>query len=229
MATSGFEDATVVFDLDGTLVDTAPDIRRALNAVLTAEGLPEASLDDVRRDVGGGVRMLIERSLSRHGATRPDPEIADLTDRYVEAYAADIAAMSKPFDGVESALDVLAAAGARLCVCTNKQTGLSIQLLKALGLSHRFAAIVGADSVANRKPHADHLLAAVAAAGGVAGRALMVGDSAADVGAARAAGAPVLLYAFGYTDTAPELLSADAVFTHYLDLPGLVARHLSGR
>ena len=130
------------------------------------------------------------------------------------------------FPGVEAALEQLAAAGASLCVCTNKRTDLSNQLLAALDLASHFTAVLGADSVKNRKPHPDHFIAAVRAAKGDPARALMVGDSAADVGTGKAAGAPVAIYACGYTDTAPELLGADAVFRHFNELPDLAARLL---
>jgi phosphoglycolate phosphatase len=223
------QDATLVFDLDGTLVHTAPDIQRALNLVLARHGLGLAELEEVRVGVGLGARILIERSFAARGQALDDARLEGLTEAYTEAYASDIASMSRPFEGVEDVLDLAARAGARLCVCTNKRTGLSIQLLEALGLASRFAAIVGSDGVANRKPHADHFLATVGAAGGDPARALMIGDSAADVASARAASAPVVVYAHGYTDTAPELLGADAVFTQYSDLPDLAVRLLGRR
>ncbi len=217
---------TLAFDLDGTLVDTAGDLHRALNHVLAAETLPLASMADVRAYVGGGARTLIIRACAVHGVHPPDSEIDRLTEDYIAAYAADIAAHSAPYPGLAEALDRLETLGATLCVCTNKRTDLSNQLLAALGLSHRFAAVVGADSVRNRKPHPDHFIAAIRAAGGDPAHALMIGDSSNDVGAAKAAGAPVAIYAYGYTDTAPELLGADAVFTHYTELPDLAVRLL---
>lgn len=217
---------TIAFDLDGTLVETAPDLHRALAVVMRAQGLPPASLDEVRVFVGQGARVLILRALGEHGRTPGEAELDALTADFITAYSADIAALSRPFPGVEDALDRLAGMGARLCVCTNKRTDLSVQLLDALKLSSRFEAIVGADSVPEKKPHAGHFIAAVRAAGGEPEQALMIGDSIADVGTAKAAGAPVALVSFGYTDTAPELLGADAVFTQYADLPDLALRLL---
>lgn len=217
---------TIAFDLDGTLVDTAGDLHRALNHVMAAEGLPLATLADVRAFVGQGARALIIRACGVHGIHHDDRKLDALTEAYTDAYAQDIAAHSVIWPGAEAALAKLAAAGAILCVCTNKRTFLSNQLLAELNFAHPFAAVVGADSVRNRKPHPDHFIAAVRAAKGDPARALMVGDSAADVGSAKAAGAPVALVSFGYTDTAPELLGADAVFTHYDDLPELASRLL---
>jgi phosphoglycolate phosphatase len=217
---------TIAFDLDGTLVDTAPDLHRALNHVMADEGLPPASLDNVRSFVGQGPRALIVRAFAVHGVYHEDKRLSDITEAYVRVYASDIAARSTMFPGLLDALEQLASMGARFCVCTNKRTDLSNQLLTALGLSGHFAAVVGADSVRNRKPHPDHFIASIRAAGGDPARALMVGDSAADVGSARAASAPVIVVSFGYTDTAPELLGADAVLNNYTDLPDLAVRLL---
>jgi phosphoglycolate phosphatase len=223
---TGLAGCTIAFDLDGTLVDTAGDLHRSLNHVLAAEGLPAATLTDVRAFVGQGARALIVRACGVHGIHHDEKRLDALTEAYIQAYALDIAAHSVIFPGVEAALSKLAAAGAILCVCTNKRTDLSNQLLAAVNFAHPFAAVVGADSVRNRKPHPDHFIAAVRAAKGDPARALMVGDSAADVGSARGAGAPVALVSFGYTDTAPELLGADAVFNHYDELPDLAVRLL---
>ncbi len=219
---------TIAFDLDGTLIETAGDIQRALGQVLSAEGLPPLPMADVRRLVGGGARLLIQRALEVHGATRDEAMLDRLMDDYIAAYAADIASLSHAFPGLIDALDSLQRLGATLCVCTNKRTDLSVQLLATLGLQDRFAAIVGGDAAPNRKPHPDHYIHAIRMAGGDPARSLMVGDSIYDVRTAKAAGAPVAVYAFGYTDTAPDLLGADAVFTHFTDLPDLAVRLLLG-
>ncbi len=217
---------TIAFDLDGTLVDSAPDLHTALSKVLAAESLPPASLDDTRTFVGQGARALIVRAFAVH-KIHPEPARLDaLTDAYLAAYAEDISSRSKLYPGLTAALDKLSASGATLCVCTNKRTDLSVRLLETLGLAPRFAAIVGPDIVRNRKPHPDHFVAAVRAAQGDPARALMIGDSSNDVLSAKGAGAPIAVYAHGYTDTAPELLGADAVFGHYDDLPDLAVRML---
>ena len=223
MILSGY---TIAFDLDGTLVETVGDLHTALNVVLHTEGLPHASLEDVRSFVGNGARDLITRAFAAQACHPDEAELDRLTTAYVASNAADIATHAHAFPGLEDALEKLKAMGATLCVCTNKRTDLSILLLEALGLSHHFVAIVGGDATLNCKPHPDHYLAAIHAAHGDPARSIMVGDSHNDVASARGASAPVVVYAFGYTDTAPELLGADAVFTQFTDLPDLLVRLL---
>jgi phosphoglycolate phosphatase len=200
---------TVAFDLDGTLVDTAPDLIGALNAVLAERGLPPVPLAAARHLVGRGARVLIERGFADAGLSLSAEETPALTARFLEIYRDRIADESRPFESVEPALDRLAQAGARLCVCTNKPTELSVLLLERLGLASRFSGVVGADSVPARKPDPGHFLAAVQAAGGDPARAVMVGDSPPDVAAARGAGAPVIVVPFGYTETPAAALGAD--------------------
>lgn len=215
---------TIAFDLDGTLAETAGDMHTALNHVLVAEGLPPATLPDVRNFVGAGARALMIRAFGVHGIHHDDAKLDQLTEAYIAAYALDIATHSTPFPGVVASLERLKTLGATLCVCTNKRTDLSVQLLDTLDLSKHFAAIVGSDIVRNRKPHPDHYIHAIRAANGDPARSLMIGDSSNDVQSAKAAGAPVAVYAYGYTDTAPDLLGADAVFKRFEDLPDLAVR-----
>lgn len=221
MSAGALADATIVFDLDGTLVDTAPDLLRALNETLDLEALPHPPLMQVKRMVGQGGRALIERAMALAGARFSADRIDQLTAAFIEFYRRDIAAKSAVYPGVSEALTELANAGAKLAVCTNKRTDLSVQLLEALKLAGRFSAIVGADAVTERKPHPEHYRAAVQRAGGTVRRSLMVGDSAADVAAAKAAGAPVIVVRFGYADEAPERLGADALIHKYDELPRL--------
>jgi phosphoglycolate phosphatase len=218
---------TIVFDLDGTLVDSAPDLARALNVVLPRMGLAEMDAAAARPLIGHGSRNLIERAARAQGQTPGAAELDAAVELFVAAYARDIAGATRAFPGLEPALDALADAGARLSVCTNKRTSLSVQLLSALGLLGRFGAVIGADVAPRPKPHADHFIAAVEAAGGEVGRSLMVGDTAADVLAARGAGAPVVVVSFGYADTAPALLGADAVLDRFEGLPALASRLLA--
>jgi phosphoglycolate phosphatase len=220
---------TIAFDLDGTLVETVGDLHTALNHVLKAENLPPANPEDVRNFVGQGARTLIIRAFAVHGIHHADARLDQLTEAYIARYATDIATHSTPFPGLVTTLEKLKSLGATLCVCTNKRTALSNQLLAALGLSHHFVAVVGGDLPKNRKPHPDHFIAAIRAAHGDPARALMVGDSSYDVQSAKGAGAPVAVYAHGYTDTAPELLGADAVFMHFDDLPDLAVRLLNAQ
>lgn len=227
MTSGELADATIVFDLDGTLVDTAPDLVRALNETLDLEGLPRVKLDVVRSLVGQGARALIERGAGLSGVNFSTERLSQLTAAFIEFYRADIARESAVFPGVTEALGVLAGLGAKLSVCTNKRTDLSVQLLEVLGLAQRFSAIVGADAVTDRKPHPDHYRAAVTRAGGVVRRSLMVGDTAADVAAARGAGAPVAVVAFGYSDGGAEKLGADALLHRYSELAPVSRRLLA--
>ncbi|MEJ0059024.1 MAG: phosphoglycolate phosphatase [Terricaulis sp.] len=229
MTSGAFADATIVFDLDGTLVDTAPDLVRALNETLDLEGLPRMTLETVRRMVGRGSRVLIERAAGLAGVQFSAERLDQLTKAFIDFYKADIASQSAAFPGAAAALDSLAAAGAKLSVCTNKRTDLSQQLLEALGLAQRFSAIVGADAVPHCKPHPDHYRAAVERAGGIVRRSLMVGDTAADVAAAKSAGAPVALVRFGYAEEEVEKLGADAVLDRFSDLFATCRQFLPAR
>lgn len=217
--------ATIAFDLDGTLVDTAPDLIGTLNLMLVEHGLPTVPLASARHLVGGGARRMLEHGFREAGARFDAGDMPLMVERFVELYRDRIADESRPFEGVEAVLDELAGDGARLCVCTNKRTDLSIALLDELGLLHRFAAVVGPDAVSRRKPDRAHLVEAIALAGGELGRALMVGDSDNDVLPARAAGVPVVAVSFGYTETPPAELGADRLIDRFGQLPE-VARDL---
>ena len=218
---------TIAFDLDGTLVESVGDMHTALNKILLAEGLPPSTLQDVRTFVGQGARALLIRACGVHGIHHDDAKLDQLTEAYIATYATDICTHTTTFPGLVPALEKLKSLGAALCVCTNKRTDLSNQLLDALGLSRHFAAVVGSDLARNRKPHPDHYIAAIRAANGDPSHSLMVGDSSNAVQSAKAAGAPVAVYAYGYTDTAPDLLGADAVFKHFDELADLAVRLLN--
>ena len=211
--------ATIAFDLDGTLVDTAPDLIGALNVVLGERGLPHVPQEAARVLVGKGARALIARGFALAGEPLDPAEIGGLATRFIEAYRARIASESRPFPGLEAALQSLSDAGATLCVCTNKRTDLSLALLDALQLTNRFAAVTGADRAPAPKPDPSHFLASIAQAKGDPAYALMVGDSDNDVRSAHAAGAPVVVVSFGYTDIAPADLGGDALVHHFADLP----------
>lgn len=221
--------AVVVFDLDGTLVETAPDLIGALNVVLGEEGLPPVPVSAARHLVGRGGRVLMRRGFADAGVEISDEQVEPLFERFLEAYRGCIANESRPFPGAEAALDALAAAGAKLAVCTNKPGAYARLLLDKLGLSHRFAAVLGPDETAARKPDARHLLDTLAAAGGDAASAVMVGDSSADVESARAAGVPSVVVTFGYTETPAAELGGDALIPHFDALPAAVERLLHGR
>ena len=213
---------TVVFDLDGTLVDTAPDLISALNFVLDREGLPPVPLESARTMIGAGARRLIERGLEQDGRSDSPQDITRLTDDFIEYYAAHIADASRPFDGLESALDDLQANGYRFAVCTNKLEWLSKLLLDRLGLSARFAAICGADTFGISKPDPAILQQTVARAGGQLSTTIMVGDAGPDIGVARRAGIPVIGVEFGYTEVPIADLKPDRLINHMDQLPAAV-------
>ena len=204
----------VVFDLDGTLVDTAPDLCAALNHALGVLGRPGIDAATVRHLVGHGARALIERGLAETGGG-DEASIARALPAFLDYYADHIADGSRPFDGTEAALDALAAAGVVAAICTNKPVALAVQLVDALGWSGRFAAVLGGDSLPVKKPDGAHVLATVAAAGGDASGAIFVGDTAVDVAAARAAGLPVVVVSFGFAAVTAGTLGADAVIDHF--------------
>jgi phosphoglycolate phosphatase len=212
----------VVFDLDGTLVDTAPDLISALNYVLDREGLPAVPLQSARTMIGAGARRLIERALEVEGRHTSTDDISRLTKDFIDYYAAHIANESRPFEGLEAALDELAAQGFRLAVCTNKLEFLSKLLLDQLGLSPRFAAICGADTFGVSKPDPAILRQTVARAEGQLSSAIMVGDAGTDVGVARRAGIPVIGVEFGYTDIPIAELKPDRLIGHMRELPAAV-------
>jgi phosphoglycolate phosphatase len=229
MTSGELADATIVFDLDGTLVDTAPDLVRALNQTMDLEGLPRATLETARLTVGYGARVMIEKACALHGVTFSASRLDQLVDECVSFYRADIARESKPYPQALDALDALSALGAKLAVCTNKRTELSVQLLEALGIANRFSVIVGADAVTQKKPHPEHYIATVERAGGTVRRSVMVGDTAADVGAARGAGAPVIAVRFGYCDIGAERLGADVLIDRFSELAPACRRLLAAR
>lgn len=212
----------IAFDLDGTLVDTAPDLIDTLNALLEENRIPPVAYDDARTMIGAGVKALIKRALAAQQVTASDADIDALFKTYLERYAARIAERSQPFPGLNDALDHLAAAGYRFAVCTNKLEWLSVRLLDALALSPRFDAVCGQDTFDVMKPHPDMLRRTILKAGGDPARALMVGDSATDINVARAAGVPVIAVDFGYTDIPVSQLSPDRIISRFADLPAAV-------
>jgi phosphoglycolate phosphatase len=213
---------TVVFDLDGTLVDTAPDLINALNFILGREGLPPVPLHSARNMIGAGARKLIERGLEVDGREVSPADLARLTDDFIGYYAEHIADASRPFDGLERALDDLTDLGCRFAVCTNKLEWLSKRLLDQLNLSSRFSAICGADTFGVSKPDPGILRQTVARAGGELSSTVMVGDAGPDIGVARRAGTPVIGVSFGYTDVPIADLKPDRVIHHMSELKAAV-------
>jgi phosphoglycolate phosphatase len=218
--------ATIVFDLDGTLVDTAPDLVGVLNRVLVEAGLQPLPFEEGRNLIGGGARALLERGFARLGEPLTEARGDELFARFFALYRERLVHRSRPYPGVPEALAELEEAGAALAVCTNKPTDLSVPLLAQLDLARFFASVMGPDVAGARKPDPRHLLAAIAAAGGDPARAVMVGDSAADADAARAAGVPLVLVSYGYTETPAAQLSPDILIDRFDALPDACVRLL---
>jgi phosphoglycolate phosphatase len=213
----------IVFDLDGTLVDSAPDLAAATDHVLHTFGRPPVGLEAVRKLVGDGARALVVRGFESTGALPPPEQIDRAVEIFLDHYAANIAAHTRPFPGVVAALDRLRDAGLRLGICTNKREGLTHALLRELGLAGYFDAVVGGDTLPVRKPDGGHLLGTLAAMQSGPADAVMVGDSINDISAARSAGVPVVAVSFGYTGIAPADLGADTLIDHFDDLWGALA------
>jgi len=213
----------LVFDLDGTLVDTAPDLVGTLNVVLAREGLPVVPYDDARAMIGGGAKAMLVRGLEADGRAATPELMERLFADFLAHYAGHIADRSRPFPGLTDALDALAGKGHRLAVCTNKLEGLSVQLLRALDLAGRFAAICGQDTFGIQKPDPEILRRTIAAAGGATSAAIMIGDSETDIRTARAAGIPVIAVDFGYSERPVAEFAPDRVISHFNQLPDEIA------
>jgi len=219
----------VIFDLDGTLVDTAPDLLAAVNAVMIAEGRQAVTSAKLRHLVGHGARTMLEHALLNSGPAVPPERLTQLIDDFLGHYRGNIAAASRPFPGVEETLEKLKTNGAALGICSNKPHDLTEMLLSAVGLTHFFGSVHGAGRNAKNKPDAIHLNAVIHELGVAKERSVMVGDSATDVSVARAVGIPVIVMSYGYTPTPAHELGADAVTGDFTQVPALVDRLLHPR
>jgi phosphoglycolate phosphatase len=214
---------TIVFDLDGTLVDTAPDLVDTLNVVFAREGLPPVPYDTARNLIGGGARAMIARGIEAEGRVLTPAKLEQLFADFIAHYTEHVADRSQPFPGVIDALNVLAYRGCRLAVCTNKLERLSLLLLNELKLADRFAAICGQDTFGIQKPDPEVLRRTITAAGGSPQHAIMIGDSATDIHTARAAGVPVIAVDFGYSEKPVSEFGPDQVISHFAQLPASIA------
>ncbi len=208
----------LVFDLDGTLADTALDLVSTLNAILTREGLAAIPFKDARSMVGAGAKALLQRGLKANDVTVEEDKLDQLFTDYLAHYEAHIADESTLYPGVTAALDRFDAAGWSFAVCTNKIEAPSVLLLTALGVAGRFKAICGKDTFSVSKPDGDALLQTIAKAGGDPRRAIMVGDSKTDIDTAHNAKVPVVAVNFGYTDLPVETFEPDSVIAHFDEL-----------
>lgn len=211
----------VVFDLDGTLADTAPDLAVSLNHALGALGRPLVPDGRVRDLIGHGARTLMRRGLETSGEA-PDALVEAALGHFMDHYAANICTGTSCYPAVEETMEALAGKGVRLAICTNKPEHLSHLLVAALGWEGRFAAVVGGDTLSARKPDPAPLVEAIARAGG--GRAAFVGDSIVDAETARAAGVPFVAVSFGFADRPVAELGAAAVIDDYAELAPALER-----
>lgn len=218
MSDRDLEGWTIAFDLDGTLVDSAPDLIGTLNRMLVEEGLPPVPMESASTLIGSGARALLVHGFEAAGAPVERAKSDELFERFLVDYAVHIADGSQPFEGVVETLERLSERGAILVVATNKRSDLSELLFGKLDLTRHFAAIVGPDRVSARKPSGAHLKEAVAIAGGDPERAIMVGDAAPDADAARDAGMPCILTTFGFTPTPVEDLGGDVLIDAFEDV-----------
>ena len=214
---------TIVFDLDGTLIDTAPDLVDTLNVVFAREGWPPVPYETARNTIGGGARMMIARGIAAEGIAVAPAKLEQLFADFIAHYTEHVADRSRPFPGLTDALDVLASGGCRFAVCTNKLERLSVLLLKRLKLADRFAAICGEDTFGIQKPDPEVLRRTVTAAGGSLTHAIMIGDSVTDIRTARAAGIPVIAVDFGYSDRPVSEFGPDCIISHFAQLRSAIA------
>jgi phosphoglycolate phosphatase len=215
-----------VFDLDGTLADTAGDLVGTLNVILKREGLSPLPVRKARDMIGAGARALIERGFEAAGKELTPAHLDELFRQFMVHYGENICVRTRLYPGVAAALDRLEAAGFILAVCTNKVEEHSVKLLRELGIGHRFAANCGRDTFAYFKPDARHLLLTIERAGGNPTQAVMVGDSRTDIVTARNAGIPVVAVPFGYTEVPVRDLNPDLVIDHFDGLFAAIRRIL---
>jgi phosphoglycolate phosphatase len=211
----------LIFDLDGTLIDSAPDLRAALNAMLRERGRPALSLSQVKGMIGDGVGSLVARALAASGA---EPGDAAALPRFLELYEANATRSTRPYPDVPETLAAMRRRGYRTAICTNKPQHAAIAVLQGLGLAALFDAIAGGDRFAARKPDPGHLQALMQELGAQRERTAMIGDSENDAAAARGAAVPLVLMRYGYARVDPQTLAADAFLDRFQDLPGALER-----
>lgn len=219
---------TIAFDLDGTLVETAPDLIGTLNRMLAARDIPGMPVESAQHLVGHGALALLRHGFQEAGAPWHEAEAQALLDEFLADYICNIAEFSRPYDGVITTLERLAARGALLCVATNKRTDLSVALIAALDMTHHFAVICGPDRVSARKPDGAHIREAVSMSGGDPARAIMIGDGAPDVQAAKSAGVPSVVVSFGYTPIPAQDLGGDVLVDHFDEVEAAIDGLIAG-
>ncbi len=209
----------ILFDLDGTLVDSAPDLHVAANKLLAEENRRDVTLAEITMMIGDGVPKLVERAFEATGEPIPEGGLDSLATRYLEFYEPHSADLTVPFPGGIECLIDLKERGYKLAVCTNKPYGATLEILESLGLLQSLSAVIGGDSLPGiKKPDPRHLQAALQKLEVSADEAIMVGDNANDVNAARGASLPVIVCRFGYTKGPAEELGGDLIIDHFDDL-----------
>lgn len=211
----------LVFDLDGTLVDSMPDLRAALNVMLAELRRREVTPNEVRSMIGDGARALVQRALAATGLVT---DFAAAHRRFLQLYEAAPAKLSRLYPGVETTLESLRASGARLAICTNKPQSATLRVLEAFAIATHFDAVLGGDAVPFRKPDPRHLLSAIERLAATTSEAVMIGDNENDYAAARAAGIPIILMRYGYLRVPPDTLVPDAWLDHFADIPQTLER-----
>lgn len=219
----------VIFDLDGTLLHTGPDLVASLNHAIADAGLAPVELADLDHLVGQGALAMIGRAFALREKPVTEEETKRLHALFLDHYTGNMPGESAPYPGLVEALDMLAAEGFALAICTNKSEALTFRLLEALGLTHRFAAIVCGDTLPYKKPDGRHILATVERAGGRPETSIMIGDSVNDIRAAQDAGIASIAVPFGYSDTPVKDLDPDHVIDHYETLTPELIRSLFDR
>ncbi len=212
----------LVFDLDGTLVDSVPDLTNALNKVLRERGYAPLAQTEVAPMVGDGVPTLVARAFAARGGDAA--EAAAALPRYSQIYEKNATVLTRPYPGVRETLEDLRGLGYRTALCTNKPQQATIAVLDGLDLAALFDGIAGGDRYPVRKPNPGHLLGLIGELGGSAGRAVMIGDSENDAAVAHAASVPLVIMRYGYARAAPETLGAAAVLDHFAELPPTLER-----
>jgi phosphoglycolate phosphatase len=214
--------STIVFDLDGTLIDTAPDLIDTLNHLLARHDLPVVPFESARPLIGGGSKALLERALKTAGRECSAVQIDRLYEEFIAHYAAHIADRSRPFPQLEATLKSLAVEGRRLAVCTNKLEWLAKRLLAMLNLAQYFDAICGQDTFGVQKPDPQILRLTISRVGGEPAHAIMIGDSVTDLRTARAAQVPIIAVDFGYNQVPIATLGPDRVISSFAELPAAI-------
>ena len=205
----------LVLDLDGTLVDSKPDLVAALNVGIGSAGLSPMAIETIGESVGQGARAMIAKALEHQNRELSNDTLEEVFELFMKYYRTNIAVNSKPYPGIQTALDRFSENGWSLAICTNKPEDMAKALLSSLNLDEQFAAICGSDTFANRKPHRDHILNTIAMANGNVIGSVMVGDTATDIDAAKNSGIPSIAVDYGYSFVPARTLGADRTISHF--------------